>query len=586
LLTSRSKKIDGVYERQSFANHLVLCLLLLSIPVGQLLVHTIAGSGLWYLLGLGKPHLIDGKQSLGIIFNANDNLEYISFGLENKMGMHFMSNLFTTEIHKGALFNLYFLLVGELSKLISVQPLAPMIVISFFAAPAVGFMVFRICRELHFNYATSLWAVAIVILGSDPLSVLHLLNSGLELIKPVDAPAVWGDVNAWLDLHIDLVYQNIHNIDLFPVNSFLVYPYQSAALIVQVVVAYFIVKALKADLSGNPLAWVLLSATALALYALIRPYEAFAFSALFPLTLLVTRLARGKRLLFRFKDYLAVALLVGPCLGYIVWISSLPVWNSLAKASSTVPIHRQSLVVGFGVLWFLAVVGIFRAFKEKRWDLLFFVLWALSTILLLIAFGHWVFKLAGGAVIAYGILGAFGLDHLLNRAGYWLFPGSRSRAILRGAGAVVAAILLFGTSLDTYAAMPYQDIPRFDVEVLSAAALIRKDAPTSSIPVVLTDCATAPVLVGLAGVRVYSGQWAMTPDFKRKCGELARAGFEEGPAATGDVDADHLRDLVAKIRPDFVLVRRGTWAEKWLLAHRAATVESALQRWTLLAAQK
>jgi hypothetical protein len=512
-------------------------------------------------------------------------LEYISFGLENKMGVHFMSNLFTTEIHKGALFNLYFLLVGELSKLISVQPLAPMIVISFFAAPAVGFMAFRICRELQFNYATSLCAVAIVLLGSDPSSVLRLLNLGLGLLKPVEVP-VWGDVNAWLDLHIDMVYQNIHNLDLFPVNSFLVYPYQSAALIIQVVIAYFIVRALKADLSGNPSAWVLLSATTLALYALIHPYEAFVLSGLFPTTLLVTRLARGKRLFFRFRDYLAVALLAGPCLGYIVWISSLPVWNSVAKASSAAPIHRQSLVVGFSVLWVLTVVGIFRAFKEKRWNLLFFVLWALSTIFVLIAFGHLVFKLAGGAVIAYGILGAFGLDYLLNRAGYWLFKGSRSRAILRGAGAVVAAILLFGTSLDTYAAMPYQDIPRFDVEVLSAAALIRKDAPTSSIPVVLTDCATAPVLVGLAGVRVYSGQWAMTPDFKRKCGELARAGFEEGPAATGDVDADHLRDLVAKIRPDFVLVRRGTWAEKWLLAHRAATVESALQRWTLLAAQK
>ena len=579
LLASSSVKTEGVYQRRSFTNHIALCLLLLSVPIGQILVHTIAGSGIWHILGLSEAILIDNKQSIGLLFNLPDNLEYVSFALENKIGMHFMTNLFTTESHRNALFNLYFFLVGVFSNCVNVQPLVLMIIVSLFAAPLIGLMVFLICRQLELTYATSLWAVAMVILGSGPSWVLHVF------IKLAYTPLMMGGVFAWIERQVDIVRKSMHLIDLFPVNSFLVYPYHSVALIFQIFVVSLILQTLRKDLTGNPFGWVLLSSVALALFALFRPYEAFVFSALLLLTMLVTRLARGKNLFFRFADYLTFALLVGPCLGYILWVSSLPVWNSLASATFTVLIPRKSLVMEFSVYWFFAAIGIFRVFKERRLEMLFLSLWAFSTMLLLIIFGHLFYKLAGGAVIAYGILGAFGLDYLFNHAVYRTFQRNSSRAILRGVGAVAAAILLIGTSLKTYGEMLHYEVPRIDTEVLSAARLIRGEYP-NSIPVVLTDCSTAPVLVGLAAARVYSGHWAMTPDFDAKCAELAMAGFEDRPGTNANIGADSLRGIVAKVQPDFVLIRRGAWAEHWLLAHHAASVKNSMQRWALLAAKK
>src|SRR6266850_1466455 len=170
---------ESTSQSMTFRKFLILCLLLLIVPVGQLSVHTISGSGLWHLLGIGEANIANHEQAIGILFNPWDHLQYASLAMENKLGFHFMSNLFTTEPHRSALFNLYFLFVGALSNLFDVQPLAVMVIISFFAAPVVGFIVFMICRQLKFAYVTSLLAVAIVIFGSDPGLILHLVNKAV-----------------------------------------------------------------------------------------------------------------------------------------------------------------------------------------------------------------------------------------------------------------------------------------------------------------------------------------------------------------------------------------------------------------------
>jgi hypothetical protein len=178
--------------------------------------------------------------------------------------------------------------------------------------------------------------------------------------------------------------------------------------------------------------------------------------------------------------------------------------------------------------------------------------------------------------------GAFGLDHLLSsRTVYFAHWRLGSQAILRGLGGIAAAILLIGTSLYTYRKIPYWGVPRIDIEILAAAAVIRQETP-HSIPFVLTDCSTASVLPGLSAARVYAGHGGLTPDFDAKCRELAIAGFGEQPDPTASVNEDRLRDIVAKIRPDFVLIKRGARAEEWLLAHHAASTKTTGQRWSLM----
>jgi hypothetical protein len=525
---------------------------------------------------MGCTNIYSKNQNVGIIADLSDNLQYASLAMENSLGglgHYLMSNLYTTEPHLGILVNLYFLVIGILSKWLSVHPIVIMTIISFLAPPIVGYMVFIISsRILALSTRTSVFATALVILGSGPSLVLRCINAALSKMG----------MSYTMPLGQDYSFH-----DLFPINSFLFLPFQSIATALLVTVLTAIMKTLRTDLTTNPSRWVIVSAGGLAVFALVRPYEAFSLTALFLVAMLVSRLIRGKGLLFRYHDYLIIGLLVAPSLFYIVWLSFLPGWRDWARTQFLLQETRTSFVIGLSVFWFIAITGVVRAATERRLDMLLLCLWTLSTILLLIGFGGAVSKLCGGAVIAYGILGAFGLEKILC---YLAAHSIRYQGIgwkmFRALAASTAGVLIFGTSLLNYYSMAgHQAIPYVDGEILTAASLIRQNNP-DSIPIVLAECSAGEALPAFAGARVYSGHEAMTPDFKAKCRELELAGLGEQFISNPGFDQSRLKDIVARTKPDFILVRRGTLAEQWLLDQHAAWAKMTGQRWSLLVTEK
>ena len=563
-----------ISRQATLTTRVVLCLLLLLVPAGQILVHTFVGSGLWHSLGLSGPNIDGTEQAIGILWNATDNLQYTSLAIQNTLGIVFIGNLYTTESHLNAFLNLYFVGVGALSKFLVIEPLALMTVISFAAAPIMGCMVFIICRrQLRFARETSLYATAVVIFGSGPSLVLRSINWCLSAIG----------IEYTIPVGIDFVYN-----DTFPVEAFLVYPYKSGALVLQILVFSAILEALRRDLTNYSFKWIIISAAGLAVFGLVRPYETFVFSALFPATLLLSRLIRGEGLLFRFRDYLTILITVGPSLCYILWLSYLPVWRTWAHTQFVMEgLSRAQFMIGLSAFWAIAIVGIVRAANERRLDLLIFCLWALSTMLLLTAFGLPVYKLAGGAVISYGILGAYGLEHLLGQLRVYLTKYRRhGLAIFRALVATAGALCIFATSLYSYYGMARSDhLPRIDTEILTAAALIKQES-ANRIRIVLAECSVGRALAALAAARVYSGHWAMTPDYGAKCTELELAGFGEQAISAPRPGESRLGDIVARTRPDFVVIRRGAPAERWLLDDYAVSVKMRGQRWSLLAMEK
>jgi hypothetical protein len=215
--------------------------------------------------------------------------------------------------------------------------------------------------------------------------------------------------------------------------------------------------------------------------------------------------------------------------------------------------------------------------------MLIFCLWSLSTMLLLVGFGARAYKLGGGAVIAYGILGAFGLERLLGQLRVCLAEYLRhGLAIFSALVATAGTLCILGSSLFAYVGMVWHpEIPRMDGEILAAAALIRQESG-NTIPIVLTECSAGGALPAFATARVYSGHWAMTPDFNTKCRELELAGFGEQAIPAPSSDESHLGDIVAKTKPDFVLIKRGAPAAQWLLDHYAASEKMSWRRWSLL----
>ena len=564
---------DAASPQITRRTHLILCLLLLLVPVGQLLLHSLTGSGLWHLLGLQSKNIDGTNQHVGILYDFPDNLQYASLAMENSLGNYFMSNLYTTESHLGILVNLYFLSIGILSNWFSVNPIPIMILVSFAAPPIVGYMVFTICsRILQFSQGTSLLATALVIFGSGPSLLLSFIN------------VVFSKIGVAYAMPLGLDY---YRTDLFPIDQFLVLPYQSIATALLVTVLSAILKTLRTDLTADPCRWIILSAGGIAVFSLVRPYEAFVLTALFLITMLTSRLIRGKDLLFRYRDYLVIGFLVTPSLFYISWLSFLPGWRNWAHAQFILTMTRTDLAVALSVFWFIAITGVVRVVRERRLDMLILCLWALSSMLLLIGFGGAVFKLAGGAVIAYGILGAFGLEnivcHLAADPSRYL---GISWKILRALVAIAAGVLIFGTSVWAYDGLiRHQKIPAIDTEILAAAALIKQDCPNYT-PTVLSDCPTAVTLPAFAGARVYSGHPAMTPEFAAKCRELELAGLGEQAVFDSGFDKSRLEDLIARTKPDFILVRRGTSAEQWLLEHYVASTNMTGQRWSLLVTRK
>ncbi len=488
------------------------------IPIIQVTVHVAAGSGLFG----GNP--TGPETGVGVAFNLPDMVSYASWAYQAKLGLVTFSDLFTTEPHADVFFNLYFLVIGLVSRITGIEPLPLMEASSFALGPMAAFTVLAITRWLRFNPASQALGIVFALFGSG-LSGLLILLFG---VRP----------------GADATYH-----DLFPLSELVFYPFHASVLVLLALTVLAAVRFFSPEEERPTTKHATLLGMVLLAVGLVRPYEAVTLTVVFNLTALVYLLSKPRwpwrRALLAFC---VVDLLAVPPIAYAAFLSTLPVWGGFANQSMGFGEEGIDYFLrGFGLLWALAGLGVVFALKDKNRGLCFVGIWAVVAALMLCVSPSYGTKLVGGSVLADGLLAAYGLGRLLRECATL----ARRRATIRLIAGTIAVMAL--TPIVVFADIAKAGAPLIENDLLAAGKRIR-ELEGRRIPIVLTDLSAGAVLPGLFGERVYAGHWTLTPGLRQKARALRSSGIDGSGEST--YDRALLGELRRTTKADYLLLRR------------------------------
>jgi hypothetical protein len=519
------------------------------IPLLQVLLHVGARSGLF-------PTADGQRTGIGVLYNLPDSLSYASWASQAKLGYVTFVDLFTTELHSQALFNLYFLVVGFLARTFGTDALSVMASSSFLLGSLSVFAVLLIARELKFDGPDQILSLVLVLLGSGISGLIFLLESfGLHLLRP----------------GADAYY-----LDLFPLTSLIFYPYHAATFVLLAAIVLLSTRLLAAPDGPGPAPRAVLLGLLFLVTGLVRPYEAVTLALVFNLAALLGLVAdRGARFWKTVAAVAIVDILALPPAAYAAFMATRPVWGSFAENSMAFETGGAGFFLkGFVILWGLAGVGLAFAIADCRKDLGFVACWAIVGAALLLLSPSYGTKFAGGSVLPNGLLAAYGIRRLVQESG----NAARQRAVGRLVVCAVAVMCL--TPIVAIADILQVGAPQIDRELLAAGKRIR-DLKGTRIPVVLTEPDAAAVLAGLFGERVYAGHWSLTPAYRKKTELLKRAGID---AAGTAYDRGLLSELVRDSAADYIVLKQNAAAAPAIAACLRAGPVFQGERWLAVSA--
>jgi hypothetical protein len=496
----------------------VALLFSLLIPLVQVSLHLAARSDL-FAAGKGP------QTGIGALYNLPDTLSYASWATQAKLGYITFSDLFTTEPHSRALFNLYFLAVGFLTRVIGTDALSVMEFSSLLLGPLSVFAVLMVVRELKFNPMTQALSLVLVFLGSGISGLMIMLDTrGLHLLSPgADA----------------------HYLDLFPLSSLVFYPYHAATFVLLAVIVMLSTRLLAMDGGPSPARLAALLGALFLLTGLVRPYEAVTLLVVFNLAALVGLVVgRGAHLGKTIAVCLIVDVLALPPIAYAAFMTTQPVWRSFADNSMAFETGGSGFFFkGFAILWTLASVGLYFAIIDGKRLLTVVSCWAIVGAALLLLSPSYGSKFAGGSVLPNALLGAYGVQRLLEKSRLF-------RPLVVGAVGVMCL-----TPIVAFADILQVGAPQIDAELLIVGKRIRELEGTR-LPVLLTEANAGAVLVALFGHRVYAGHWSLTLGYLSKVEQLKRAGVDASSPAASGYDRALLTELIRDSGANYLLLRR------------------------------
>ena len=329
----------------------------------------------WARSGLLTESWANQRTGIGILYNLPDTLSYASWAYQAKLGYVTFADLFTTEEHPKFLFNLYFLIIGLLSKTTAIDPLSLMEISAFLLGPVLIFTVLLMARELKFDEIGQVLSLVLVLFGSG----LSGLVAIMQMLGFQPATSVSG--LSWL------VGQgaDVYYLDLFALPVLLFYPYHAAAVILVAVIVIASTRLFAAIDGPASTRRAMLVGVLFLILGLVRPYESVTLVLVFNLTALVSIFSR---LGVRLKKTLAIGCIVNlfafPPIAYVGFATTLPVWGSFANSSMTLePLGSGFYLKGFAIIWSLAGLGLAFAIADRKTELCFVGIWAILSAALL-----------------------------------------------------------------------------------------------------------------------------------------------------------------------------------------------------------
>jgi hypothetical protein len=545
-----AKEGAGFFSRESLFPAVVAILVLLTVFAYRIL----GGAGFGFL-----PADATGKVPFGIVYNEHDNLMHLSWASQAAEGYWLFEDRYTLEEHPRAYFNPYLLLVGRIAAVLGTQPQAVFILFGLAAIPVVVIAGYWIARQVGLPIATARLACVFIAFASGITYPLEYLWSAFG-----DSFPFLGADKCYLDALF------------FP--TFLIYPliavaYALTCLTILMALACDSPEITTKQRLGRLIALCLLTM----LLGFTHPYEHAMLLAGYGVFLVWSLFVPASRPFVRRRLPIFVALGIGSSVvvGYFVWLSRQPVWDHVARASSSVPFDPIIWAFGYGTLLPLALMGAAACVLNPQTERAnWLTSWMAVLLVLLIGLNINQTKVSAGGHLPLCILGAAGIAYFWQRVA--ALP-ARWQRLLGQAGLAVVVLSLFGSTVGLMADKFGKHF-LIDTDLLAVARQI--EVPPSLAeprPRVLCDHEAADVLVPLFSVRVYCGNHYKTPDWFAKRDRQQWAGVEPSVHTSLEPDAERqaLADLLRQEKIDYAIlpyshralppelapiVRRGNWS--------------------------
>ncbi len=470
-----------------------------------------------------------GPVPIGLLYNAVDNLAYVSWGKQVVSGRMLDSIVYTFIPNPPLYFNPLFYSIGVTARLTGLPAVS---VFNFFGM--VGIFV-----AILATYYAALEAGLTRAAARRSVGILTLA-SGLSAATALACRVLGVDAQPWRGA--DTRY-----IEAFSSGTFVAYPYQTFCVGLTALAVYLVLRCLR-DTSHLHWGYVPLVVTVL-LLGFSHPYEAPVLVATFISSVVVLNQTKSRR---KIGVMLTLLVAAAPAVGYGYWLSRHPLWNHFANASLHFHPSRLAWIIGFGALMpllFAGALDIFRdrAMENARW----FVFWAAVVLGLLVIFDVPFAHICDSLAIPVAIVAGQGLESMLR--GYRGLESSRIR-LASGFALAAYASLLVSTNLTMFFTS-YTPV-KVDGAVLQALRQIESAEPGATL---LCDLDVGAVAPGLARVRVFAGYWVFDPNFPVNEAALAQGGFATAESRTSrDASGSKFRELIAAAAPRWILTGSDT----------------------------
>ncbi|MFC1702913.1 hypothetical protein ACFLZO_00410 [Patescibacteria group bacterium] len=440
---------------------------------------------------------VDGTHWLGVTaFAPGDMAAYLASIAQAGDGTFLFSNLFTTE-NLAPTLDIFWLTVGQLARVPGISSL-------------VAFHVFRILLIPLFVSATF---VCISCFLSSPRKrivalLLFTFSSGIGVyFSGLFTQRGFGGV---YEYPIDLWVAESN-----PLMTMIHSPHFVASFTLLIAVAALLYRALE---RSSYRTGVLAGIAALALFQ-FHPFHAptlFAVAGVFVI-IRKWRDPASWRILLIFMTLSSPAVIY-----HFMRLHADSVSESMLAANLTITPHPLHLLLGFGMLWVLAVIGIVTSRKTMQKDAwLFLVTWLVVQLVLVYSPLTFQRRLLEGLFFPLAVFGATGVVVIYER-----MKGMRwiSEAVRNGSGVALAVILLLPSS--AFAVMRNIDLfvvndPQiFFVTDDESEAMRWIDDNLGAVDVIAATFGSGNRIAGWSGRRVYAGHWVNTIDAESKDVEL------------------------------------------------------------------
>ncbi|MGB0757577.1 MAG: hypothetical protein ACPGO5_03940 [Patescibacteria group bacterium] len=444
------------------------------------------------------------EQFTGMIgLSRGDKTVYLSMIEQVKQGSFLVQNLFTKEVSSG-LFHPLWIVLGFVAKIFSLQAKTIFHASSFVFGVGLLWYLFSISKHLFVTHKQRiLFLCGLGFLGG--LGRMSLLFYNPELFAG-DAFFEVLPVDLWYSEAFS--YLTLHHSPLFILSQGLM------------IGAWWLLIQKNVTTKQS-----FLAATLLLVLGFIHPFDFvpwWVVMMVFSILVLNTKTTTFKSLL---KTLLPSIISSGIVTTYYILLlqnnPSIAAWN---EQNIMLPPSMFSLLVGYGLMWPLAFLGIHysKKFVQKRvWY--FLISWFLTIPFLMYAPIHVSRRLVSSFGIIMALLSVYGLLFWWERYGKQVWQRGISSVFHMAASLVFVLLLIFGPLyqiIDSTNLVLHREFPGYISGEQFVITQLLKEAPADSI--VVAEPFLANTIPGTAGLRVWLGHDVQTVDFEHRLAQLQR----------------------------------------------------------------